>query len=146
MPFRRMTMVAVVCLALVAATTSPAARVASRDGVCGTTMARYRDGSLRPIVTPPAPRISVRALSKRTFEFRWTFAALPAKCRPVMLSLGVQTTTPGRAWFVHVDAPKRVGTRRLTVPSFMTPTKNAFAFSYMSNGARSARVDARISG
>jgi hypothetical protein len=125
----------------------PSERVVASSPTCERVLAKFHDGSVptkRPIIIPPRPGLSAKAVSKRVVELAWSFRELPRDCRPTELLLSIVANnaplaTPTNAT-VHVDSDS--GTAQITYPDFLPPPDVAMASAYSRAGHRSrlARV------
>jgi len=120
----------------------PTTFVTESSPTCERTMATFHDGSTpihRPIVIPPTPGIRATALTTHTTRIEWTFASLPADCRPVAITLTVRNGTDPSALPVSeqfkVTGPE--GMAEVTYPPFLPAPDVAHASAYSGEGHRS---------
>jgi hypothetical protein len=83
-----------VLLALSGLIVTPAQSASAEVGGCKKVMISYPDGSQKPAFAPPRPHGTLTRLSNRRFRFTWRFQALPAKCRPSVIALGLKLAPP----------------------------------------------------
>jgi hypothetical protein len=72
----------------------PSYAAGAEEAGCKKVLITYRDGSQKPAFAPPRPHGTLTRLANRRFRFTWRFEALPAKCRPSVVALGLKFAPP----------------------------------------------------
>lgn len=114
---------------------------------CTPVQVHMRDGSLRTMLAPPIPGVSVRAVSPHRVRFDWRFRVQPRKCAPASLLLTVQ---PGDSRYTPFGGMVRVtsahGTYIINLPSFYVRSNTALASASTRKGLRTPVIRLRIRG
>jgi hypothetical protein len=134
--------------ALVAAFAASTSRGGAAPGSgCGTAIATFHDGSTptkRPILVPPSPGLSARAVAAHVVEFKWSFRSLPAKCRPVWIALSVLNASPYTPTTAYVRVRATSGTHKVKVADFIPMAREAAASAVGARNEHSKLVRVRI--